>query len=166
MKSNSNKLNKSGYIQIDLMFAGILFLTLLTLIYTSQTDYFEKLYLSQETLKLKSTAKDLCKTLSQTQGIPSNWQTDLTSLNSIGLLNTSHKLDSSKLTPLQNINYIQIKQQLHLKKYNFHINITNLNSRTELLNFGFKSKSNSLSYSYSCYIPNDNLNQIQLEVWK
>lgn len=148
-----SKSNKLGYLQLDVMFAGLLFFLFFSVIFTQTTNLLSNRSDQLEMFKLKSTSKDLCKIYSQT---------------SLGLKNDITKqLDTTKLSSLTNDNYITEKTKFGLDKYNFHLNIVNSQTSSELLDFGFSSPSNSLSSVYTCYLAHQNITQIlTLEVWK
>ena len=143
-------LNKSGYIQIDLMFAGILFFVLLSMVYVNYQDFFENSNSNDELILLSSSARDICM---YSRNVLTN--------------SSSGQLDLTKLSIYTNSNYISEKSILNLENINFNIIITNPLTNSTINNFGFKSPKTSLSSFYSCYISNANtLNQITVEVWK
>ena len=143
-------LNKSGYIQIDLMFAGILFFVLLSMVYVNYQDFFENSNSNGELILLSSSARDICM---YSRNVLTN--------------SSSGQLDLTKLSIYTNSNYISEKSILNLENINFNIIITNPLTNSTINNFGFKSPKTSLSSFYSCYILNANtLNQITVEVWK
>ncbi|NQZ84673.1 MAG: hypothetical protein HRU03_03050 [Nanoarchaeales archaeon] len=145
MTSNSNK---SGYVQIDIMFAGILFFTFFTVIYIFYQNYFENSHTNSELILLKSTSRDLC----------TFFRNDLT---------TNDELDLTILSGYVNSNYVSIKDSLNIDNFNFNLKITNILTSTQVHNFGFESSYSSLSQSYSCYQSGTNiLYQIYVEVWK
>jgi hypothetical protein len=141
-------LNKLGYIQIDLIFAGILFFSFFSLTYVTYKDYFETSSTNNELKLLSATSRDLC----------TYFRNDLT---------TSHELNLTKLTNYTNSNYVTLKNSLNVEYLNFNMVITNVLTQTNITNFGFKSPKSSLSQTYSCYQYGQNKTfQIQVEVWK
>jgi hypothetical protein len=141
-------LNKFGYIQIDLMFAGILFFVFLSLTYVTYKDYFETSSTNDELKVLSATSRDLC----------TYFRNDITS---------KYELNLTKLTRYNNSNYVTLKNSLNIENLNFNMVITNAISQANITNFGFKSPKTSLSQMYSCYHSREHeLYQIQVEVWK
>lgn len=147
MKLNSTK---SGFIQIDLMFAGFLFFIMLSLTYVNYQNFFDNSNSNRELTLLSSSARDICM------------------LSRNLLLDSSTKqLDLTKLSNFTNSNYVSFKFEYGLEKINFNTMITNPKTNVTINDFGFQSPKTSISSKYSCYISNSNsLNQITVEVWK
>jgi hypothetical protein len=141
-------LNKFGYIQIDLMFAGILFFVFLSLTYVTYKDYFETSSTNDELKLLSATSRDLC----------TYFRNDITS---------NYELNLTTLSTYNNSNYITLKNSLNIENLNFNMIVKTVLPQANITNFGFKSPKTSLSQTYSCYqYGQNNVYQIQIEVWK
>jgi hypothetical protein len=141
-------LNKFGYIQIDLMFAGILFFLFLSLTYVSYQDFFEISNSNDELILLSSSARDLCV----------YFRNDLT---------YNSELNLTKFTNYTNSNYISTKKLIGFENLNFELTVIEPLSDTFIHSFGFSSPKTSFSQSYSCYAYyNSDVYLITTEVWK
>lgn len=126
-------MKKAQMFSLDLIFASIIFIGIITILINSWTTASNKAYYSEQHRKLELSARSLSNLLLQTEGNPSNWTS--TSIGSIGLalstsqagLNTTFKsrpaglnkrgawyLDSAKLNALQAMDYLQSKALMEL----------------------------------------------------
>lgn len=97
------RLNKQGYLQIDFFFVMLFFILIFTLVYSAHTSYLSQYDYVQEQRYLTTTAQDICVILTQFEGIPSTWETDLSLASVVGLQNqSSESLQVAKVETLFN----------------------------------------------------------------
>ena len=150
LKFQSN-LNKKGYLQIDFIFAIFIFFVIFFMLFTTFSSQKESIKNTYDINRVKFLAKDFCYSLTSSMGYPSNWETNLSSLQYIGLLNSSNLLDSSKLSTFTNgSNYFTILDELNVDIF-LYAQIKGLESNTVYGTFGAQSGIDSVSSTYTCY---------------
>ncbi len=126
-------MKKAQMFSLDLIFASIIFIGIITILINSWTTASNRAYYDEQYKRLELSARSLANLLLQTEGNPSNWTS--ASVSSIGLaqstslnrLNTTFKsrpaglnkrgawyLDSTKVNALQAMDYILSKTLMGL----------------------------------------------------
>ena len=112
---------------------------------------------------------DLCNLIINSPGVPNNWESNITTIQSIGLRSiNSMNLSSNKINNMINSNYLNIIKNLN-KNYIYSINIVGLKTNTNYLNFGYSINNSNTKYfsDYNCYSNyNNEIVRITTEVWK
>ena len=150
-KLKQNFYSKKGYIQIDFAFALLIFTVFIIFIfnyYSSYMNQHEKMIIQN---KMEITAEDLCNLLVNSQGVPRNWESNLSTLKILGLKNKStYSLNPSKVSRLLSGNYLNITKNLN-DEFIYGIKIVGVNTNTTYGNFGYDIDNSKLSSEYTCY---------------
>ncbi|MDA3856504.1 MAG: hypothetical protein PF569_09695 [Candidatus Woesearchaeota archaeon] len=163
------RLNKKGYLQIDFVFAILVFFMFFFVIYSSYSSYssnFEKTVIYSE---IEIDSRDLCFFLVNTNGNPVNWELDIYNVNFLGLRSSSnYSLDSLKIAEFNDVNYHSILDVLGLDDSNLNIMIKGLSSNSTYLNFGISSDNLGVYSSMNSCFSNYNSEPVIVfvEVWK
>lgn len=161
--------SKKGYLQIDVAFSLLVFVTIFFFAYIYTSNYIED-YTNYNHILLTQTDSELiCKLLINSPGKPINWESNSNNAIFFGLKAiNSNNLTSSKISSFQNIDYSQLKDKMYFEN-NLGIKITGLNSGTEYLNYGgFTSGlTGVISSNYVCYSNyNSEIVKVDVEVWR
>lgn len=161
------KLDKRGYLQIDLMFALLIFLLIIFVSFTFFKNYVESSQNNRVVTTLEADSKDICYLLTSTPGYPINWESNLTQLKSVGLKSiTSNNLDPNKIANLTSANYLTILDTLNIIGY-FKIDVIGLNTSTNYANLGSSGGYDSVFSKQTCYSNyNNEVVKVLVEVWQ
>lgn len=164
-KLKSDSIKKKGYFQIDIMFVLLVFLILFYFVYdvyfyylSEQNDFFSD---TEEV----SLANSLCYYLVKTPGYPNDWETNVNTLNYIGIKNMdNNSIDIDKLGALDSSNYDLIRTKLGLDNFIF-IKVVGIETNTNYNSFG-SFPSDSSGNMYTCYSNyNDEIVKVIVGVW-
>lgn len=167
VKKSMLKSDKKAYLQIDLMFAILIFLLIIFVVFTFFKNYTTSSQNKLLITNLEADSRDLCYLLINSPGEPSNWEINISTLNLMGLKSiTSNSLSSSKINNLTSDNYLSILDKINSTGY-IKINIVGLNTSTNYANFGSSGGYDSLSSKSVCYSNyNNEMVKVLVEVWK
>ena len=126
MKSLYHQNRKSQTI-IDLAFAILLFLFIFFFFSTFYYSSLEKYNYELVQDKLDFYSKTFCNNLINSEGNPKDWDNDFSNVKSIGLLNSSKKVDANKFF-LFIQNNSQIISNLNQLNYDIRLKVLNLNT--------------------------------------
>lgn len=114
---------KKAQIHFDYMVGFFLFLIV---IFFSSFLIFHPTLKNNERVKetqIENAAQRVSELLIKTEGVPPNWEEDVSSLERIGLASEPWVLDSNKVSSLDSLNYSQIKGSLNLGNYQIYLGI-------------------------------------------
>ena len=143
--------NKKSQTIIDLAFAILLFLFIFfffsTFYYTSLEKYNYKLIQD----KLNFHSKTFCNNLISSEGNPKDWDTDFSDIKSIGLLNSSKKIDANKFF-LFIQNNSQIISNLNQLNYDIRLKVLNLNTNQIYFDNTIKNIKRGIIETNNCFL--------------
>ncbi len=157
------KSNKS-FLQIEFAIVLLLFLIIFFFIFTQMSDIKDLSHRRKMYIELENDAKDLCFLLSKTEGVPNNWEKNVSKLKTLGLFNiSSGELSSSKINTLKALNYSFLYNRTKIS--NFYLEIKGLNNNTNYLNYGYNTN-RTHSSNYNCYsYYNNEIVKLEVITW-
>ena len=168
-QSSYYHLGKKGYLQIDFLFAITAFLIFFYTIFLLYEQNYNGLENSIQLDYLQIASRDICYMITSFSGIPNNWETDTSTIQSLGLLQIDRELlDLDKINALTNqSNYFTVLDSLNVSSFVF-INISSTQNSSSFV-FGSRPSELSTKGTYTCYasIWNQNhLARVFVEVWR
>lgn len=167
--NQKSKLNsgKKGYLQIDFIFAFMIFLFFLLNIFTYYKTHKNVMEDSFEETRLQAEARDICFLLIKNPGKPTNWENNISSLTFTGLKSESeNELDANKISNFSNSSYFTIANSYDLKGF-VYITIKGLITNSTYLEFGSLPSTGKISRNYQCYSRyNNETVEVLVEAWK
>jgi hypothetical protein len=161
--------DKRGYLQLDFLFASLIFFIFMFNIFYQIDSKYDEFDARFDDLEIKGYARDICYTLIQTPGYPSNWENqEVPNPQFLGLYNsTINGLDSDKISALKINLYKTILDKLELDAF-LKIEIVGLESNTQYKEFGVSnSGSFSVNENYICYSNyNGEIVKVIVGLWK
>lgn len=159
--------DKKGFVQVDFLFAISIFFIFFYFVFSYYYDGLSSFRESSEILEFHSNSKDICYSLVSQSGIPNNWESDIDTLEFIGLKETTSKnLSSSKIAQLTSGNYFTVLDSLNISGF-LYLKITGIDTQTNYLDFGVRDNLSNTVSSYTCFSNyNSEPVKVFVEVWK
>ena len=145
--------DKKGYMQLDFLFASLIFFIFLFTVYSQIDSRIDELDNRFEALRIKGYARDICYLLTQTPGYPINWEEgDVDNPDYIGLYNkTTGTLETQKINGLTFSIYRTILDNMDLDAF-LRVEIRGLETDTLYKEFGINNNDGlSIFENYICY---------------
>lgn len=161
--------SKRGYLQIDIAFALLIFVTIFFFAYVYLSNYTDDYGVYEQIILTEVDSELICKLLINSPGKPTNWESNSNNAIFFGLKSiNSNNLTSSKISSFQTVEYNLLREKMDFEN-NLGIKIIGLNSGTQYLNYGgFTSDlTGVISSNYVCYSNyNSEIVKVYVEVWK
>ena len=144
---------KKGYLQIDFMFAAVLFFLFFFYIFSYYNSYLDVKSEEFDSQQIQGLTRDLCYLLVNTPGYPSQWEdNDFFVSGFLGLKSTTeNELEPAKVNKLTQSKYVEITEALGLENVFLKITISNLEDNTVYNSFGLSGGAGSLVEQSTCY---------------
>lgn len=128
--------NKKGQVVItDLMVSIFIFIFIVLLIFSLWTFHNVRLQDNLNFEDMQTKAFQISNVLVKSQGDPSNWENNHSTVSVIGLAQDDRILSEAKMNNLTDMSYGNVSRLLKLGKYNMSLNISDLSGNT-LASFG------------------------------
>ena len=162
------RLNKNAYLQIDFFYVILFFILFFTIVYSGHISYLSQYEYVQEQKYLTTTAQDICVLLTQFEGIPSTWESDISSTSVVGLQNKEEEvLEDAKVQELfDQSNYADIVDILDISGV-LYLSLKEYSTDFELFSTGEQASSGSQVGKARCFETYlGNLVVLDVEVWR
>ena len=156
-------MSKAQLVMTDFFIALMVFIILITAIIINLNNYTSRLSYDQNKNEILITLFQVSDAFVKTSGIPSSWESNLTSLEVIGLADWDRNLSVNKVKNFTNLNYT--RAQSFLDYYNFYFRIMNsTNSSLVASGLVFNGTSSVSTRRYVNYNGNEVI--MELTLWE
>lgn len=108
--------DNKGVLQLGYMIALILLVGIIVLAVTNIFDVITQEHISARNARLERTASDISELLIKSSGVPSDWENDPESLESLGLAKRSYVLSEKKVEVFSSLSLEEVRDSLGVEK--------------------------------------------------
>jgi hypothetical protein len=118
---------KAQIISIDLIISVIIFIILISFVFLTISRYQTSINENIASQDINVKALQISDLLVKSSGEPSNWEDDVSKLNTIGLASRDRSLHISKITEFLELDYNLTKEKFNVETFDFYFALKELN---------------------------------------